>query len=150
MSRCKADVHCCWYRCCTAKVSKVCLGIPDSLGAIYHPSACQSALSFRVRKVQRVCFSAKLRGAKSGSETVVVVVVGGGTTVQPEDFNYEGISIHEPVLRSFFFFPTSSFLNRAWLSALALGHHKSEWRGFQRKNSWVTLPHLKPSQVDSP
>lgn len=59
MSRCEADVHCCRHRCCTVKVSTVCLGILDRLRAIYLPSASQSALSFRQR---RVC--TKLRWAR--------------------------------------------------------------------------------------
>lgn len=60
-------MHCFWHRCYTVKVSKVCLGLLDSLGAIRRPSARQPVLSFRQRK-GCLFLSVALRGARKNRE----------------------------------------------------------------------------------
>lgn len=52
-----------------------------------------------------------------------------------KEFNCYGVSIYESVLS--IFSSTSSFLNQALLSVLALGHYETKWRGFQQLTCWI-------------
>lgn len=66
MSRCKADVHCCWHRCCTDKVSKFVLECMITL--VQSATACQVLLSLR-RVYASVCEVARQKGNVRGKKS---------------------------------------------------------------------------------